>query len=403
MSSQNSVLAEKRFREVRICDVIKPLTTINPSNQPDVEIEYIDVSSVNRDTLLIQQTSILLGSEAPSRARRLVHTGDVIFATVRPTLKRITVVPETLDGAVCSTGYFVLRPTDEVLSRYLFYYLQSQRFSNEMESLQRGASYPAVSDKDVKEHIMLLPSLSEQQRIIRILDEAFKEINGNIKSTESSLIDFPEIFQSKLHEIYSNGGSDWSDYTLAEVSLDFGRGKSKHRPRNYKPLYDGPYPFVQTGDVRSSNHFISEYTQTYSEMGLAQSKLWPKGTICITIAANIAETAILDFDACFPDSVIGVVVNPEITINEYVEYALQFFKTKLQKEGKGSAQDNINMGTFKELKFPFAPLNEQKKIVDLLNILNEQTMMSMNSQQKKIQNLEELKQSILQEAFNGTL
>jgi type I restriction enzyme S subunit len=292
-------------------------------------------------------------------------------------------------------------PKDSLDKKYLFYYLLTK--VEESLRISAGTAQPNLSTTQIKNFEIPLPPLEEQQRIVSILDEAFKEINGNIKSTESSLIDYPEIFQSKLHEIYNKGGSDWSDYTLAEVSLDFGRGKSKHRPRNYNALYDGPYPFVQTGDVRSSNHFISEYTQTYSEMGLAQSKLWPKGTVCITIAANIAETAILDFDACFPDSVIGVVVNPEITTNEYVEYALQFFKTKLQKEGKGSAQDNINMGTFKELKFPFAPLNEQKKIVDLLNILNEQTMLSIKSQQKKIQNLEELKQSILQEAFNGTL
>ena len=168
-----------------------------------MEIEYIDVSSVNRDTLSIQQTSILLGSEAPSRARRLVHTGDVIFATVRPTLKRITVIPETLDGAVCSTGYFVLRPTDEVLSRYLFYYLQSQRFSNEIESLQRGASYPAVSDKDVKEHIMLLPPLEEQQRIVSILDETFINTKLGKEKAHSQISLYDSLEKSALQEAFS--------------------------------------------------------------------------------------------------------------------------------------------------------------------------------------------------------
>jgi type I restriction enzyme S subunit len=284
-------------------------------------------------------------------------------------------------------------------SRFLLYGLSQIK----AQDLLQDIAYPSLKLSLIKKIKVPVPPLEQQQRIVSILDETFKEINGSIESTESSLIASAEVFPSKLHQIYNKGGLDWSDFTLAEVSLDFGRGKSKHRPRNYKPLYGGPYPFVQTGDVRSSNHYISEYTQTYSEMGLAQSKLWPKGTVCITIAANIAETAILDFDACFPDSVIGVVVNPEITTNEYVEYALQFLKNKLQKEGKGSAQDNINMRTFKELKFPFAPVNEQKEIVDLLNLLNEQMVLSMKSQQNKIQHLKELKQSLLQEAFNGTL
>ncbi len=84
-------------------------------------------------------------------------------------------------------------------------------------------------------------------------------------------------------------------------------------------LYNGEYPFIQTGDVRNSDHLITSYSQTYNEAGLAQSKLWPKGTLCITIAANIAETGILDFDACFPDSVIGVVANENLTSNKFLE------------------------------------------------------------------------------------
>lgn len=103
---------------------------------------------------------------------------------------------------------------------------------------------------------------------------------------------------------------------------------------------------------------------------MAQSKLWPKGTICITIAANIAETGILGFDACFPDSVIGIVVNDEITTNEYVEYLLQAVKARIKAKGQGSAQDNINLGTFENERFPFPDLVKQNEIVDILNSLS---------------------------------
>jgi len=103
------------------------------------------------------------------------------------------------------------------------------------------------------------------------------------------------------------------------MALDFGRGKSKHRPRNDERLYGGDIPFIQTGDIRNASHIITQYSQTYSEVGLKQSKLWPRGTLCITIAANIAETSILGFDACFPDSVIGFVADPKKTSAGYVE------------------------------------------------------------------------------------
>jgi type I restriction enzyme S subunit len=128
-------------------------------------------------------------------------------------------------------------------------------------------------------------------------------------------------------------------------------------------------PFIQTGDIRSASHVITEFTQTYSERGLKQSKLWPKGTLCITIAANIAETSILGFDACFPDSVIGFVANPKQTSAGYVEYLLQSFKFQLEEKGKekSSAQSNINLGTFEQLKLPFPSLEEQTRIVNILD------------------------------------
>jgi type I restriction enzyme S subunit len=132
-------------------------------------------------------------------------------------------------------------------------------------------------------------------------------------------------------------------------------------------LYDGPYPFIQTGDVRNSNHLITDYSQTYNTKGLAQSKLWPRGTICITIAANIAETGILDFDACFPDSVIGMVVNPKKTSQYFVEYLLQSLKANLAAKGRGSAQANINLATFENERFPFPPLKEQERIASVLD------------------------------------
>jgi type I restriction enzyme S subunit len=100
----------------------------------------------------------------------------------------------------------------------------------------------------------------------------------------------------------------WRKFKLTDLGK-LARGKSKHRPRDAAFLYGGPYPFIQTGDIKSANHKIFHHHQTYSEAGLAQSKLWPKGTIAITIAANIADTGILSFPSCFPDSVLGFIAN----------------------------------------------------------------------------------------------
>ena len=111
-----------------------------------------------------------------------------------------------------------------------------------------------------------------------------------------------------------------------------GRGKSKHRPRNDEMLFlNGKIPFIQTGDVKGANLFIYEPSSFYNEFGLKQSKLWPKGTLCITIAANIAETAILGIDACFPDSIVGFIANNNC-LNQYVKYCFDYLKKWLSKK-----------------------------------------------------------------------
>jgi type I restriction enzyme S subunit len=138
-------------------------------------------------------------------------------------------------------------------------------------------------------------------------------------------------------------------------------------------------------------------------VGLSQSKLWPKGTICITIAANIAETGVLDFDACFPDSIIGLVVNEEFAVNAYVEFLLQSVKTILKAKGKGSAQHNINLGTFNNQEFPFPDLATQRQIVEDVQELRLGVRSLESIYQQKLTALAELKQSLLQKAFAGEL
>lgn len=210
-------------------------------------------------------------------------------------------------------------------------------------------------------------SLEIQAEIVRILDAMTAhtaELTAELTARKKQY----NYYRDKLLS-FEDGDIEVEWKTLGEVAIDFGRGKSKHRPRNDEKLYGGDIPFIQTGDIRAAAHFITEYTQTYSDFGLKQSKLWPKGTLCITIAANIAETSILGFDACFPDSVIGFVADPKKTSSGYVEYLLQTMKSSLEKKGKekSSAQSNINLSTFEQLKLPFPSLDEQNRIVDLLD------------------------------------
>ncbi|MCW5799406.1 MAG: restriction endonuclease subunit S [Nitrospira sp.] len=144
----------------------------------------------------------------------------------------------------------------------------------------------------------------------------------------------------------------------------FGRGKSKHRPRNDRSLFSGgTHLLVQTGDVARSKGVIETYTSKYNDLGLAQSSKWPKGTLCITIAANIADSGILSFDACFPDSVVGFMPTSEFQSAKYFEYFVRTAKADLLAFAPATAQKNINLEILNSVLIPLPPLAEQQRII----------------------------------------
>jgi type I restriction enzyme S subunit len=195
---------------------------------------------------------------------------------------------------------------------------------------------------------------------------------------------------------------EWKEYKLTEVGK-LERGRSRHRPRYAFHLYGGPYPFIQTGDIRAANKYIISFNQTYSEAGLAQSRLWPAGTLCITIAANIAEIAILKFDACFPDSVLGFIPDEKKADLHFVFYTLKYFQKELQTFGDGSVQDNINLGTFEQIKFPFASPSEQRAIASVLSSLDDKIDL-LHRQNKTLEKVAEtlFRQWFVEEAEGST-
>jgi type I restriction enzyme S subunit len=297
----------------------------------------------------------------------------------------------------------MITPKPVLLPKYLFHAMTSNVYKDFIGALADGANINNLKFDDLSKFLVSYPPLPEQQRIVAILDEAFEGIATAKANAERNLQNARAIFESQLQFVFTERAKTWKRKTLEEIATTFGRGKSKHRPRNAPHLYGGGYPFVQTGDIRNADHVIIEYSQTYSEAGLSQSKLWPKGTICITIAANIAETAILGFDACFPDSVIGVVANPKEADVGFIEYLLQSFKVRIQAMGKGSAQANINMGTFENERFPFPSVTEQQSIVTELDGLNRTTQRLTAIYTRKLAALDDLKKSLLHRAFAGEL
>lgn len=283
---------------------------------------------------------------------------------------------------------------------FLKYYLENFDWAKLTEGDVKVKGKTLNKEK-LKEVPITVPPREEQKRIVKILDEKIAQLETIKTNAQTNLQNAKDLFQSQLTKAFSN--TTWEKAKLEDIALDFSRGKSKHRPRNDKCLFGGDYPFIQTGDIRNADKYVTDYTETYNETGLAQSKLWPKGTLCITIAANIAETAILSFPCCFPDSVIGFIPNEKLTTVDFVYYLIQFFKSELQKMSKGAAQDNLNLAKFENMNFPLPPLPEQKRIVEQLDSLGEKTKALQNIYEQMLLDCNELKQSFLCKAFAGEL
>ena len=188
--------------------------------------------------------------------------------------------------------------------------------------------------------------------------------------------------------------AEWKTAKLDKLGF-VGRGKSRHRPRNAAFLYGGRYAFFQTGDIKAANFHLTEFSQTYSEEGLAQSKLWKPGTLCITIAANIAESAILNIEGCFPDSVVGFVADPDKADVRFIKYNLDTLKLQMQSVSRGTTQDNLSLDKLLTFDFHVPPLPVQRRIAAILSAYDE----LMENSRRRIRILETMARSLYREWF----
>lgn len=274
--------------------------------------------------------------------------------------------------------------------------LNSQLFHSYIEQVSRGGTQKFLSLGDIRKFPFPLPPLSEQKRIAAILDKA----NEIRRKREGAIAKLDQLAQSIFVEMFGDiviNDKGWKVLRFGEVgTLD--RGISKHRPRNAPELLGGIYPIVQTGEVSNSDGYIRSYNNTYSEVGLRQSKMWPAGTLCITIAANIAKTGILTFDACFPDSVVGFCSDNAATV-QYVRVWLSFLQKTLEDNAPECAQKNINLAILRELKIPFPPIALQEEFSKRLMLIQ-----SIKSKYVDVLNKQNsLFASLQHQAFTGNL
>jgi len=322
--------------------------------------KYVSTGALDCDHIDADAVEEYSFSEKPSRANLEVDEGCLLFAKMQGTKKTLMIDKEN-QHSIYSTGFAAVRPKDGIITaRCLYHLVTSDDFLKQKDLNCSGATQKAITNEGMKKIIVSIPDIEDQERIAKILDKVDELIRMLYRN--SSLFD--EIVKSRFVEMFGDpihNTKGLKEATLPELG-EFGRGVSKHRPRNAPELLGGEYPLIQTGEIAAADLYIKSYENTYSEIGFRQSKMWKKGTLCITIAANIAKTAILTFDACFPDSVVGFNAN-EKTDNVFIHYWFSFFQEILEEQAPESAQKNINLKILGDLKVIVPEKTEQDVFV----------------------------------------
>lgn len=260
----------------------------------------------------------------------------------------------------------ILRINEDYMDVFVMYYLNNKDLSEYIT----GAVVPKLTQAAMVKIPIPAISISDQQRIVAELDC----LNEMIAVKQEQLKEFDKLAQSIFYDMFGDPVSNekgWETYKLGELGL-LARGVSKHRPRNAPELLGGTMPLIQTGDVANAEMFIMTYNSTYSDLGVAQSKVWKAGTLCITIAATIGKCAILSFDACFPDSVVGFMAENSKTNNEYMYFIFKRLQKILEMNAPAVAQKNINLAVLNALQIPLPPLALQQQFAEKISAIEAQ-------------------------------
>ncbi len=326
-----------------------------------------------------------------------LQKGDILIARLPDPLGRACIFP--LDGKyITAVDVAIVRISrSDINPKYVMYMINSPGFRNDIKHYESGTTRKRISRKNLDKIQFNIPPLPEQEHIISRIEELFSQLDASVAELKTAKERLKVYRQAVLKEAFDS----CKDFVPLATLGDLGRGKSKHRPRNDAALFEnGKYPFIQTGEVKAAPKHITCYSKMYGDFGLQQSKLWPKGTLCISIAANIAETAFLGIDACFPDSVVGFTPYEHI-LPEYVRYFIESQKQRLWAFAPATAQKNINLDTLEKLTIPYCSVEEQEQIVRKIDSKKSVCDSIEKTVDTALQQAEALRQSILKKAFEG--
>jgi type I restriction enzyme S subunit len=384
-------------------NLVSEVRTWNPTSSGEKKFfTYIDISSVSRETKDIEQTQDIFPSDAPSRARQIVEEGDVLVSTVRPNLNAVAIIENGYAGATASTGFCVLRPRkDRLCPRFLYHWVRSPAFVRDMIAKATGATYPAVSDKIIKESTIPSPPLPEQRRIAAILDKA----DSIRRKREESIRLTEELLRSTFLEMFGDPATNpnrWATHPLQELV-------SEERPITYGILKPGPdteggIPYIRVVDIKNQRIAVDSVRRTTKEIAheYRRSTLQP-GDILLSIRGHVGRCAVVPRDlagANITQDTARICARHEWS-RAYLFWSLHInsIQNWMEKHVRGVAVKGINLGDVKRLPLPLPPKDLCLKFDKIQAIANQQH----DNRARASEAAKSLFGSLVQRAFRGDL
>ena len=386
-----------------------PVESWSPDNLPEgEEVDYIDISSIDRERKTISRTTRITRESAPSRARQLVKRGDVLVSTVRPNLNAVAVIPENLDGAIASTGFCVLRCKDKAQdSRYLFHWLRTPHFITEMVRLATGASYPAVTDRIIKESLLPLPEFSEQLRVANILDRA----DAIRKKREDAIRTLDELKQSQFEAWFSSWFQPEAERDYVPVSHIVSRfegGLNVATPKS--PTPETRHFILKVSAVTWGDYRPDESKPLPPEFNPPKEHVVRKGDLLFSRAntTELVGATVFVFDTppnrVLPDKLWRFVWKNPSEVEPLFVWAL-FNHPKIRYEigrratGTSGSMKNISMEKVMSIRVPWPDIETQRRFARFTT--EERKLRNRMSSSKE--DAGSLFNSLIQRAFRGEL
>jgi type I restriction enzyme S subunit len=364
-----------------------------------------DLASYRRPRVQLHVKGIVLRDDVPgalikTKTQQICRAGEFLIAEIDAKVGGFGIVPESLDGSIVSSHYFLFAVHEAKLDRrFLDFFIRTPAFREQIAA-QGSTNYAAIRPSHVLDYEIPLPPLAEQRRVVTRIEELAAQIHESRTLRHQAAEEAEALVGARSTELFRES-SDNGTVPLESIAI-LERGRFSHRPRNEPRFFGGAHPWIQIGEIESAGKFIRRWTATLNDDGLAISKKFPKGTVLISIAATIGAVGILDFDCCVPDSIVGVTPR-DGTDSEFLYHFLGYLRRHLEDVAPQSAQKNINLGILSPLPVPKLALRGQRRIVSKLDELHAAVDALKRLQTGTAAELDALLPAILDKAFKGEL